>query len=217
MMTFLIFLNLITHSYAREDYTYNQSLQTECSYFFKKLSPLDFKQNTTELERKKPNNFTKDILRVSINKDAEYLWKEILKLNLKELLDSPYSNFCKGFTPPNVKISKNQKLFRGMRFFANLHFNSPIPIIPSFRSMTAIEVTDINPTKKTIEIRYLEGTPTRGWQIIEIVSKGKTSEIIHTAFYKGNSPIIHTAYQSVHRTLWEKIYSKTKEELEKKK
>lgn len=216
MIILTLLLSFMSTLEAREDFTFNQSLQTECSYFLNKLSPAQFRQNTTEAERLKPTKFTKDVIRVSINKDAESLWKEILKLEFKELLNSPYSDFCKSYSPTGIKITKTQKLFRGMKFFANLNFNSPVPIIPSFKSMTAIEISNINPQNKSIEIRYLEGTPTRGWQTIEIFSKGNKSEILHTAYYLGNSPLIHSAYQSVHRTLWEKIYQKTKEELEKK-
>lgn len=211
----LIFLMIATDSYAHVDYRENQILGRSCDFFLSKLKPEDFRINILENEKETTSKFSKNIIKIVINRPLEETWKGYLGLNLEKFLNSDISQFCRLYTPPNVQKENNQHLFEGMRFFANMLFNSPTPFIPSSKSMTAIEIKKIDHDKKRFEISYLEGTPTKGWQTIQMVALGNKTQIIHTSFFKGNNNLIHTLYESVHELIWEKIHAKAKRAIEK--
>lgn len=206
---FLLISSLISSPLlgARENYINNSSFNKSCSYFLSKIAPEDFQINTPDKERT-PAFFTKDVIEVFIEDDIENIWKKYINLDFEKILKTSLSDVCKVYYP---STQPHQKLTLGMRAFINMNLKSPVPFPPSQKSMTALEVTKILEKEKIIEISYLEGTPSKGWQTIELDAQGKNkTKLIHTAYYKGNNELIHRFYSPVHRAIWNEIHNKAK-------
>lgn len=199
---------------AREDHSGNASFNKSCSFFLGKLKPTEFNINVPEKDRV-PGNFSKDTIEIIINKDIEQVWKGYLALDMEKLLETPKSEVCRVHVPGK---NRNQKgLIEGMRFFVDMVFESPIPMIPTNYSMSAMEVLKVSKESRKIEMVYLEGTPSKGWQTIQLEPQGTKTKIVHHAYYKGNSNLIHTLYPPVHRMIWNEIHLKAKNSIEKNK
>lgn len=199
-------------AHANKNFVNSKVIGKSCQSFLKEKAPQKFIHNVTEEEKTKIEEFSLDRIEVTIDRPIDKVWETYLNLSLNKILNTRESEVCR-IVDENGK--KADTLREKIRLFVNMNFESPFPLIPVMKSMTAMEVTKVDHEKKSISMTYLEGTPSRGWQVITLTALDNKTKLVHDAYYKGNNKFIHDMYSPVHKDIWGAIHKNAKKRIEK--
>lgn len=190
------------------DFSGNRNFLRKSPSFLKEKLPGSFVLNTNDGTDWSTFDYLKDSYTIAAPRDL--VWDTYMA-DFARLWSGKLINFTMAQLPTQARPVTDPRqitaIVPGLMVFLDAKV-APLPIpkgqAPGF--MIAMEVLQVNLDKHFLEFGYLEGTPSRGRQLLtfhEAVDEEGNPKtlIVHEALFKGNSLAIHAAYPAIHRQL----------------
>jgi hypothetical protein len=193
-----------------------------CAYFFKIKSPKDF-----EVARpgsfQDMSHFKTDNLFFTVNRSVEAVWGRYMTINPLKIWSNPRSRIVAVYVP-----SMDRTLYRddlatewpgfeeGMKIFVDMS-SLPVAVTNRPAMMVGLKITKIDAASRTVEFRYLEGTPSYGMQVIRFRAgrdNPNVTEITHDTWFRAYGALIERMYPFYHRKMIRGMHGRFKWEIE---
>jgi hypothetical protein len=195
----------------------------DSAYFFKLKNPKDFKVA-------RPDSFgdlsafkTADLF-YTVNAPSGTVWQKYLKTNPLKIWSTNRAMITAAYVPSldRVLYRKDMETTEwpgfevGMKIFVDMA-SLPVAVSNKPAIMVGLQIMRLDEASRTVEFRYLEGTPSYGRQTIEFrpsAANPNVVEIDHKTWFRSYGAAIEKLYPMYHKKMIDQMHARFRHEIE---
>jgi hypothetical protein len=181
-----------------------------CSYFFRLKDPKDFQVARPDSFQDLSKFRTSD-LNFVVKRDLETTWHRYVTTNPLKIWSNARARIIAVYVPSLSRTLDRTAMEtqwpgfeEGMHIFVDM---SAWPLVAPMNypaMMVGLKITRFDPAQKTVEYRYLEGTPSYGMQVMKFTTSPTNPNVTlisHNTWFRSYSTFIEDMYPMYHRAM----------------